>query len=513
MVKDICVVGAGAAGLSFAWHLARLRPDLDIDIMDLQRPVPGAGVVMSPDEAGKYSTFFAPLASHIQRWDELWIRTGDYLGCSGGHDTIGLPRASLIAEMRRSVRELPRVRWRFSAARAVPAGYRVVVGADGARSRLRQAVSSTHEEGTLVYLWCSVRGNLPALFDVVPLSTGFLVIHGYPYSPERSTLVLEADNAVLAKDALAPGWASDWRQRLADLVRARLSCDDLRLHTSTWRPFVTVRCERWTVGPLVLIGDAAHTVHFSVGSGTSLALDDGQLLAEYVAANAPEAYEIDRRPTVDRLYKEGLASQRWFERLAGRRTVAGVRTAFALRSRREVNTFSTLARRDPAFVALCLRAMGLPASANDIPSPQSAPLTVGPLCLRGRSVAPPGRHGSTNPYAARLHLSLPDPAEGPYASGIVVTNPDQARRERDADFLAVAAAAGGRVIGTELAATVQSLVECPVLLIDAQPLSADEINTQLTAGVADLHLPCDLSMASLLAQRMPLFLTSCARNS
>lgn len=497
MTPRICVVGAGIAGLSFAWHLSRVRPEASIDVLDPGRPVPGAGVVLSPDKVEEYPEFFAPLHAEIQRWNSTWIRAGDYRGWSGGHETLGVARQSLVDHMRRQVRRLDTVTWRTGRIETPPSGYDLIVGADGASSTLRRQVPATEEPGRLAYLWCSVRGRLSALFDVVPLDGGHLVVHGYPYSPERSTLVLEAEPTVLWRNGLSPDVDPDgWVRRLDALMATRLGCADLRRHTSCWQPFVTVRCARWTTGALVLVGDAAHAMHFSVGSGTSFAFDDGRALAEHVAAGTVAEFESTRRERVDAMAREAEISRRWFERLATRRHLDGVRTAFALRSRRSTNDVTYLTERDPAFVARAVAALGVEATPRRIPSPRRAPLTIGAVSLAGRVVRSTSDSPHDVPYAAELG---PGHGRREHPRGLVVRDLTAAAQARDADFLAVPSAPGGRLTATELADTVRGQVDRPVLLLDAHRLGPADVDTQIIAGAFDLYAAVDDAEMSGLA--------------
>jgi hypothetical protein len=318
-------------------------------------------------------------------------------------------------------------------------------------------------------------------------------VHGYPHSPDRSTLVLEADPSVLRNCDLIP--ANRRLDRLGPLVTERLRCTDLRLHTLPWRPFTTVRCEQWTAGALVLLGDAAHALHFSVGSGTSLALDDGRELAEHIAAGTLPNFESTRRKQVDAMLTEAEISRRWFERLARRRRLNGVRTAFALRSRRETNDIDYLTARDPGFVAQAVAELGLDATPRHIPSPRSAPLEVGKLSLTGRTLATSDHPGGDAHAAAEL--ATPDGRYGDPV-GVVVRDLAGAWRADDADFLIVPSAAGGRLPATELADTVRGQVDRPVLLLDAHRLRPVDIDTQITAGAFDLHAPVEHSTLSRL---------------
>ncbi|WP_256206435.1 FAD-dependent monooxygenase [Nocardioides luteus] len=207
----------------------------------------------------------------------------------------------------------------------------LVIAADGVSSATREgaadafgATVDTHES---LYLWCGTDFALPsAVFVPVETEHGTFVAHGYPYAPDRSTFLVETDEET-------------WRRAGFDLTTARtpfdqtdeeslsyLSAafqDELQNHPlignrTRWLRFRTVRCARWHQRNVVLLGDAAHTAHYSIGSGTKLAMEDGIALDAALAAapdlpTALDRYETERRPSVEHLQDTARRSMRWWD--------------------------------------------------------------------------------------------------------------------------------------------------------------------------------------------------------
>ncbi|MFI0404342.1 FAD-dependent monooxygenase [Actinomadura sp. 3N508] len=213
----------------------------------------------------------------------------------------------------------------------------VVVGADGAHSGTRGALAGRFDvregSGSAMYIWLGANLDLDAMtFSFVENEHGSWAAHAYPYAPGLATFLVETDerswrNAGLdAFDAAAaaPGASDEASRRyLEQVFAADLGGARLQANNSRWARFRTIRCGRWSAGNVVLIGDAAHTAHFSVGSGTTLAMDDAITLAtELTSQPRPEAafqrYEERRRPIVERLQMRADASRLWWETMSQR---------------------------------------------------------------------------------------------------------------------------------------------------------------------------------------------------
>lgn len=229
--------------------------------------------------------------------------------------------------------------------RAVAAGVRVhfgsrvdageldadlVVAADGINSATRNehadVLGARVETGSDLYLWCGTELALPsAVFAPVQTESGTFVAHAYPYARDRSTFLIETDEQTWRRagfDATTAATPADVSDQVALSYLQEAFRDELHGHRlignrTRWTRFRTVTCDRWHVDNTVLIGDAAHTAHYSIGSGTKLAMEDAIVLARVVdesssMSDALESYDRERRPAVRHLQQTAARSMRWW---------------------------------------------------------------------------------------------------------------------------------------------------------------------------------------------------------
>lgn len=526
-LRRAAVVGAGAAGAFFTLELARLRPDVAIDLYDPDSRGSGAGIVMSTDFMDHVrktfpSAFDLPEAD-LGRWDRTLTLCGEEHIWSGAYGMVGLRRRAFQRHVRRLAENAPGVRAVRRTVTEIPEGADapdVVVLADGAGSRLRryrqEAFGTTVTPGRTRFLWAATPVVLEPSFVLKDLAPGLLIVHSYPHAADESTFIVEADPAVLAAHALGDRPLPELEKELAAIFTEELRGAPLHAQTAGWQPFRTVVNERWHDGRSVLVGDAAHTVHFSTGSGTSLAIDDALCLAGALAGDTPvpqalDTYARTRQPVTGAAQAEAGESVEWFETLCRSSRTDGHRTVFALRSRRQMNTFDRLRERDPGFVEQTVsRLAGRPTRAE----PRDVPLALGGLTLESRVAEADGpgaepagvtlrtsqgvvhcplTDGHGDPAAMRaagvravglLVPAVPGPEEPTAgASGTVAAD----AAARGFDFLAVPSQPGaGRVSRTRRAEELTSAGVLPVALLPTEELSADEINTLIASGRADM---------------------------
>ncbi len=252
----------------------------------------------------------------------------------------------------------------------------VVVAADGARSAVRDAVAEglgVHVDyGRLHFMWCGTdfavdnanftwRGDGDELF----------VVHAYPYAPDRSTFLIEADDVTWAAAGLAanadatPAGESDTAslKHLERVFARELQGGELLANRTRWAQFPTVTLDRWSTGNVVLIGDAAHTAHYTIGSGTKLAIEDAialaAALAEYAdTAAAFAAYETARRPSVQRFKHLAARSQNWWASFRDRAGDAPEATALSYMTRAGNLGIEHYAAEFPEAATAALRGLG-----------------------------------------------------------------------------------------------------------------------------------------------------------
>lgn len=485
-VRSVAVVGAGPAGAFCALELARLLPDTAIELYDRDDRGPGAGIVLT-DEFAERLRADHPHALRLPEsayasWDKtVTVIDGERIP-SGAFGMSGIFRQVLHAHVRELAARNANVRLIRRTVTHLPEQADLVVLADGAGSELRREradrFGTSVSAGRTHYLWMSTPSVLEPCFLLKDLGPGTLVVHAYPHAADESTFIVEADPDTLSALGQLDLPAAEAELKLAELFRSELGGAPLRARTAGWQPFRTVVNRHWSDGRTVLAGDAAHTVHFSTGSGTALAIDDALCLARCIAGHddplqAVAEYESIRRPVAEQAQAEAAESTAWFEQLCRGERLEGHQTVFALRSRRALNTYSRLRDRDPEFVARTVaRLAGHPTDAE----PVDVPLTVGRVRLDHRLVKVERRDG-------RCVLRG---ADGTRAVGLLVDRvPD--RPLPGIDFLAVQARPeGGRVTRSAAAARIRSAAALPIALLVDEELPRDEANTLIASARTDL---------------------------
>jgi anthraniloyl-CoA monooxygenase len=373
----IVVVGGGPAGLYLSILLRKARPDFEVTVMERNQPgdAYGFGVVFSEETldnfAGADPESYEALIAAFREWGEIEVRhfTGDRF-VSGGHGFAAVSRRQLLDLLSRRAEALGAdLRYGTEVSGLELAEADVVVGADGANSTIRSALAHRFQPTVDVrenkYIWFGTDKVFDRFhFIFVDTPAGLVWAHIYPFSDEGSTFIVEMAPTTwhgLGLDAttgaqLAPGvsdthalaWA---HEAFADHLDGHV----LAGNNSKWLQFPTITCERWHDGNVVLIGDAAHTAHFSVGSGTKLAMEDSIALAGLLAEGGSlqdtlAAYEARRRPEVASLQRAAKASLEWFEGADRYRDMEPAQFVFSMLTRSQRVTYDNLRLRDPGFM-------------------------------------------------------------------------------------------------------------------------------------------------------------------
>ncbi|OJF15658.1 FAD-dependent monooxygenase [Couchioplanes caeruleus] len=310
----ISVNGGGPAGLAFAVFAARSGRDDEITVWDRTgaEDTYGFGVVLPPAVVEVFRDADPALADelsgHVADWDRLTVHRHGRSASIGAPRLGAMDRRTLLRVLRRRCAELG-VGLVRGAVSPAGDGYDLVVAADGARSVTRgqraQAFGTTTRQVGVDYIWLGAGRAFDNLtFLIAETPAGPAVAHVYPYGPDRSTFLVEAQGHP------APDELADW-------FAGPLGGARLLENRSRWSRFKEVRNSTWSSGNVVLVGDAAHTSHYSIGSGTRLALDDAQALAAALCAqprlaDALAAYEAERRPVVEHTQRVGRLSAEWF---------------------------------------------------------------------------------------------------------------------------------------------------------------------------------------------------------
>ncbi|MGX1674475.1 bifunctional salicylyl-CoA 5-hydroxylase/oxidoreductase [Streptomyces sp. NPDC055400] len=400
----VAVIGGGPGGLYAAALLKRLDPRRDITVWERNAPDDtfGFGVVLSDETLGGIEhadpVVHAALQAEFVRWDDIDVVHRGTRHTSGGHGFAALGRRRLLEILHERCRQLGvNLRFRSEAPSAADLArdHDLVVAADGVRSATREAHADAFrphiEEHRCRYIWLAADFAFDAFrFETAETEHGVMQLHGYPYSASDSTVIVEMREEVWRAAGFDGPDVRESVERCAKIFTEALGGRGLRSNKSAWTAFRTVVNEKWSHGNVVLVGDSAHTAHFSIGSGTKLAVEDALALAaclqeQPTTAEALSAYEAERRPVVASTQRAARASLEWFENLGLYLDQPSRQFAFNLLTRSRRVTHDNLRLRDPRFTEAVERDFGCPPGTP----PMFTPLRLRELTLRNRVVVSP----------------------------------------------------------------------------------------------------------------------------
>ncbi|HSJ22752.1 MAG TPA: bifunctional salicylyl-CoA 5-hydroxylase/oxidoreductase [Nocardioidaceae bacterium] len=417
----IAVIGGGPGGLYFASLMMQLDPSNEITVWERNAPEDtfGFGVVFSDQTlsgiVASDRSVYEDMGKVFAYWDDVDVHIGGERFSVGGNGFAAMSRKDLLGVLQRRAKDFGvQVHYRTEAPPVdeLMADHDLVVASDGINSAVRQRFAeefgTSEDPRKMKYMWLGTDKVYDAFkFFIKETEWGVMQVHAYPMDDRSSTFIVEMDEDVWRQagfdkvDAasLPPGVSDeDSIERIAEVWADVLDGGSLTANNSKWVTFRTIRNETLVHQNLVLLGDAAHTAHFSIGSGTKLAMEDALALAACLFENptleaALTAYDTERGPVVKSTQRSAQASMEWFEELRQYTHQDHVQFVFNLMTRSRRITYGNLKERDPEFMARVddwfladqVKQGRVPEATEPVP-PMFLPFKIKDLTLRNRVV-------------------------------------------------------------------------------------------------------------------------------
>lgn len=405
----IACIGGGPASLYFAILLKKRLPSAEIDIYEQNKADDtfGWGVVFSDETLGNFEEAdpesYQRIRENFAYWTDIDTFYAGTKVTSTGHGFCGLARKKLLLLLQERCRELD-VRMHFEHTvediDALVAEHDLVVAADGVNSKVRTHFAASFQPDLdwrkCKFAWFGTTKEMTAFtFVFKETQWGLFQVHAYPFEKGRGTWIVECHEDTWKNAGLDQLDEQQSAQFCRELFADHLHDEDLLINRSIWRTFPTVRCGSWHHENVVLLGDAAHTAHFSIGSGTKLAMEDSIALADAVAANvdsiprALEVYEDARRIDVLKVQRAAQTSLEWFENSARYMEQSPERFVFNLMTRSKRITHDNLETRDPELVGKVDRVVAEENAVDEVVPPAFLPFRSRGLTLPNRVAVSP----------------------------------------------------------------------------------------------------------------------------
>jgi anthraniloyl-CoA monooxygenase len=410
----VSVIGGGPGGLYFALLAKKAWPRWDITVYERNRPDDtfGFGVVFSDQTLDAFKAYDTVTYERIRRrfayWGDVDVVYKGKVMRSGGNGFCGCSRNALLNILQDRGRELG-VQLRFQ--REVEgleefADSDLIVVADGINSRIREKYKDHFQPSVDLrpnkFTWLGSTKPLDAFkyfFQEAP--EGIILAHCYQYEPDRSTWVIETDEKTWQNFGFDKLSETEMLPVIEKVFAGQLDGHSLIANRSLWRNFPTITNKTWVRGNAVLVGDAKATAHFSIGSGTKLAMEDA--IALYEAFRTEETvkksllkYDTARREEVEKTQHAANVSLAWFEHMKRYWEMEPVQFAFGVMSRSKQITWENLELRDPAFVqevnawySKKIKDQGFDIDLKNPPVPMFTPFRLRDMVVENRVVVSP----------------------------------------------------------------------------------------------------------------------------
>jgi anthraniloyl-CoA monooxygenase len=411
-MKRIVCLGGGPAGLYAAILLRKALPAARIEVYERNRPDDtfGWGVVFSDRTMENFRAADArsheAIVGNFHHWDDIEVHFAGRRFVSGGHGFCGIGRKRLLAILQERAAALG-VRQHFEREVDSEAGLEdadLIIAADGANSKTRQRHEAVFapqlDRRQCRYIWLGTTRPFPAFtFAFERTEHGWFQIHAYQFSRDLSTVIVETREETWKAHGLdrldAAGSIAFCERLFAPHLKGHaLQSNASHLRGSAWLNFLRVHCGRWHDGKLVLIGDAAHTAHFSIGSGTKLAMEDAICLSRHIGSGAAleralEAYHAERSLEVLKLQSAARNRMEWFENVERYTHLPPEQFAYSLLTGSQRIGHENLKLRDPAFVERYQGWLARRSGLTDQRPPMFLPFKLRGVTLANRIVVSP----------------------------------------------------------------------------------------------------------------------------
>ena len=425
----IAVIGGGPGGLYFSILTKKAMPECQIDVYERNKADDsfGFGVVFSDETLSEFLSrdlkSYELIRSNFAYWDDIIIARDGQTVSIAGNGFCGCSRKKLLQLLQQRCTE-EGVNLHFEQNIANVNQFKdadIIVACDGIGSVIRTQYED--DFGTKIslkknrFVWLGSTKPLDAFtyfFRTTPHGT--IVAHSYQYQPGMSTWIFECSDETWKKHGFEVTNEEDTIAKISEIFKEELDGHSLITNKSHWRQFPHVTNEKWYHNNIVLLGDAKATAHYSIGSGTKLAMDSAIGLSDAIIANptnvqaAFEQYDKTRRNTVEMIQHAALVSLDWFENMDRNNQHPFYQFAFGCMTRAKKVTYENLRLRDKSFTDKVLREF----IENQIPNPKSqipnsvaafTPFSLGEMTLPNRIVmSPMGQYSAENGLINDWHL-------------------------------------------------------------------------------------------------------------
>lgn len=413
-MKILCL-GGGPAGLYFAISMKLRDPSHDVTVLERNRANDtfGWGVVLSEDALSRMQkndpVSTEAIRSNFAYWDDIAVVHDGVRTVSGGHGFAGIGRKAMLILLQARARELGvklEFETTFKSAEEYRQDYDIVVGCDGINSLVRQEYSDTFRPDIDVrrckFVWLGTHQKFDDAFTFIFERTehGWVWAHVYQFDDNTATFIVETLPETWDRFGFAGMTKEETVETCRRIFERHLGGHDLMSNaahlrgSAVWIQFPRVICEKWYHKNVVLMGDAAATGHFSIGSGTRLAFDSAIALADYLHSepsleDAFRRYQEERRVEVLRLQSAARNSLEWFEQVERYLDMPPIQFAYSLLTRSQRISHENLRLRDPAWLNEAEAWFQKQAGGTVGSRPMFAPFKLREMRLKNRIVVSP----------------------------------------------------------------------------------------------------------------------------